>query len=371
MWDKPDLLNAVASLLFASALLLAAYGAVQYVVRLPAFPLRVVRISGVLEHVTLEQVETIVRRELQGNFFTLDLAAARGAFEKLPWVRKVNVRRQWPDRLDVALEEHVPLARWGTAALINTQGEVFTATYDGAPVSREPAVDASVIPVPCASPGSDPKGNPLPPCDAPRLRDATGRESGAALSSAGVASVSGVTSSKGAPVPPSDGAPASSEQGSRLRDAIGRESGAALSSAGVASVSGVTSPKGAPVPPSDGALPLFIGPPESAKEMAIQYGYFQRSLAAIGQVPVQVQVSSRRAWQIRLDSGLVIELGRDSIESRLDRFIAVYDRAVDRLQRKLDYVDLRYPNGFAVRIPALRHELRDKSRRGKAARATG
>jgi len=49
------------------------------------------------------------------------------------------------------------------------------------------------------------------------------------------------------------GAPASSEQGSRLRDANVRESGAALSSAGVASVSGVTSPKGAPVPPSDGA----------------------------------------------------------------------------------------------------------------------
>ena len=49
-------------------------------------------------------------------------------------------------------------------------------------------------------------------------------------------------------------APASSEQGSRLRDATVRESGAAPLSAGVASVSGVTSPKGAPVPPSDGAL---------------------------------------------------------------------------------------------------------------------
>ena len=49
------------------------------------------------------------------------------------------------------------------------------------------------------------------------------------------------------------GAPASREQGSRLRDATVRESGAALSSAGVASVSGVTSPKGTPVPPFDGA----------------------------------------------------------------------------------------------------------------------
>ncbi len=50
-----------------------------------------------------------------------------------------------------------------------------------------------------------------------------------------------------------DGAPASSEQGSRLRDANVRESGSAPSNAVAASVSGVTSPKGAPVPPSDGA----------------------------------------------------------------------------------------------------------------------
>ena len=53
------------------------------------------------------------------------------------------------------------------------------------------------------------------------------------------------------------GAPASSKQGSRLRDAHVRESGAVLSSAGAASVSGVTSPKGAPVPPSDGAQAAF------------------------------------------------------------------------------------------------------------------
>jgi anaerobic selenocysteine-containing dehydrogenase len=73
--------------------------------------------------------------------------------------------------------------------------------------TAEPAVSASVIPAPCASPGSDPKGNPLPPCDAPRLRDANVHESDSALSIAGAASVSGVTFPKGAPVPPSDGAP--------------------------------------------------------------------------------------------------------------------------------------------------------------------
>jgi cell division protein FtsQ len=297
VWDRPDILNPIANLLYAAGFLLAVFGVVLYAVQLPVFRLREVRVGGELAHVTREQVETVIRREVKGNFFTLDLARARAVFEKLPWVRKAYVRRQWPDRLEVALEEHVPLARWGNAALVNTHGEVFAAAYDGAPASRE--------------------------------------------------------------------------QGSRLRDATGGESGAAPSSAGVASVSGVTSPKGAPVPPSDGALPLFIGPLESVREIAIQYGYFRRSLAAIGQVPAQVQVSARRAWQIRLESGLTLELGRERIEPRLDRFIAVYERTISPLQRKLDYVDLRYPNGFAVRIHGLKDELQQKRRHGTAARASG
>jgi cell division protein FtsQ len=250
MWDKPEVLNAIASALFAAALLLAAYAAVHYVMRLPAFPLREVGIRGELAHVTLDQIEGIVKREVAGNFFTLDLTQTRAAFEKLPWVRKADTRRQWPDRLEVALEEHVALARWGSAALVNLQGEVFTAAYDG-------------------------------------------------------------------------------------------------------------------------KLPLFVGPQDSVKEIALRYGHFQHSLAAIGQVPVQVQVSPRRAWQIRLDTGLVIELGREHIESRLERFIAVYDRTIHSLQRKLDYVDLRYPNGFAVRIPELKLEAQQKRRSGKAVRATG
>ncbi len=241
MWDKPDVLTTIASLLFAAAFLIVVYGLLHVVVRLPAFPLREIQINGELAHVTLEEIEGVVKRELTGNFFTLDLNATRAGFEALPWVRKANARRQWPDRLEVELEEHVPLARWGAAALVNTYGEVFAAAYDG-------------------------------------------------------------------------------------------------------------------------KLPLFVGPQTSAKEIAIQYRYFQRSLAAIGQVPVQVQVSPRRAWQIRLDSGLIIDLGRDRIESRLDRFIALFESTVGRLRRKLDYVDLRYPNGFAVRIPELKPGPRDQHR---------
>jgi len=46
-------------------------------------------------------------------------------------VRKGARRRQWPQRLEVEPEEHAPLARWNDAALVNADGEVFVADYDG------------------------------------------------------------------------------------------------------------------------------------------------------------------------------------------------------------------------------------------------
>jgi len=241
MWDKPALMNAVANTLFAAAALLVLVAVAMQVAQLPAFSLREVRVGGELKHVTRDQVEDVVRRELMGNFFTINLAATRAAFERLPWVRHANVRRQWPARLDVVLEEHVPFARWATTALVNTHGEVFRAAYDE-------------------------------------------------------------------------------------------------------------------------ELPIFVGPDGAAREIAIQYRYFRRSLGAIGETPVEVQVTARRAWQVKLASGMTLALGRESVEERLARFVTVHDRTLGQLNRRIDYVDLRYANGFAVRIPELRHEKAEPKR---------
>jgi cell division protein FtsQ len=244
MWDRPDLLNRVANALIALALLLAAYGAVWVVVRMPAFALREVHLGGEARHVTRAQVEAILQKELKGTFFTLNLPQLRGAFEKLPWVREVNLRRRWPARLDVNVVEHVPLARWGDVALVNTHGELFEAAYDG-------------------------------------------------------------------------------------------------------------------------KLPTFAGPEGASKEIAIQYDFFRRQLAAIGREPVLVRVTPRRAWQVRLEGGPTLELGRDDIEARLARYLQVHERTVGALQRRIDYVDLRYANGFAVRIPELKGEPAQTGRTAK------
>ena len=127
MWHKPTLLNWIANLLFALSVVVMLYAVLYAVVHLPIFPLREVKVDGQLNHVSREQVQLIVAKHLKGNFFTLDLIKARDAFEKLPWARKVSVRRRWPDKLEVMIEEHQALARWSSVALVNKQGELFHA----------------------------------------------------------------------------------------------------------------------------------------------------------------------------------------------------------------------------------------------------
>ena len=112
----------------ASALLL--YGVGSWLLAQPIFALHKVDIIAPVTHVTPAQVRLVTDRHVRGNFFSVNLEQLRGAFEKLPWVREARITRRWPDTLVVAFSEHVPLARWNDAALLNQQGEVFAAALD-------------------------------------------------------------------------------------------------------------------------------------------------------------------------------------------------------------------------------------------------
>ena len=196
---------------------------------MPVFPLKRVDVKGDLRHVTYQQVSYIVTREFKGNFFTLDLAQVGNGFKKLPWVRNVSVRRQWPDTLEVTLEEHTEMARWADGGLVNTRGELFQAA-------------------------------------------------------------------------------------------------------------------------SNSELPLFRGPEGSAREITELYGQFKTALAVLKLKPVSLSMNERRAWQVKLNTGLNLDLGRDQPGARLDKFVRVYDATIARMPQPVANVDLRYPNGFAVRF---------------------
>src|ERR1035437_1220368 len=113
MWDNADLLNGCANALYALAAAALIYAGAQAAIHSPLLPLRHLALQGELAHVTREQAESAARASTVGTFFGVDLDAVRRTFEALPWVRKVEVRRLWPDRLQVAIEEHLVLARWG------------------------------------------------------------------------------------------------------------------------------------------------------------------------------------------------------------------------------------------------------------------
>jgi len=131
MWDDERQLNAAAATLALMAIVALGYAGVAWLVRQPAFAFREVVVTTPLVHANGAYLEAVVRSELSGTFFTLDLTRARQALAQMPWVRAAGLRRQWPRRLEIEIEEHAPLARWNDAGLVNTRGEVFVADWNG------------------------------------------------------------------------------------------------------------------------------------------------------------------------------------------------------------------------------------------------
>jgi len=124
------LMNLTATLVFAVfGVVLLAAGA-WWVLRQPFFPIAGIKVDGEVTHNNAVTLRANVAPQLAGNFFTVDLARARTAFESVPWVRKAVVRREFPNKLRATLTEHVPVAHWGDEAgskLVNGFGEVFEA----------------------------------------------------------------------------------------------------------------------------------------------------------------------------------------------------------------------------------------------------
>jgi cell division protein FtsQ len=138
MWDNAALLRSIANTLFGFSVCAMLYGVVYYVTHLPGlFPLHSVRLMAAPQRVDTAEVLEVVRNEVRGNFFTVDIKQLRQSLEKLPWVRGVNIRREFPSRLEVQLEEHKALAHWNNSALVNRQGEVFFVGKDWAAQSEQ------------------------------------------------------------------------------------------------------------------------------------------------------------------------------------------------------------------------------------------
>jgi cell division protein FtsQ len=124
------LMNIAATALFALGFALFAAAGAWWAVRHPVFAIAGITVQGEVTHNSAPTLRANVAPQLAGNFFTIDLAAARRAFESVPWVRQAIVKREFPNRLRVLLQEHHAVALWGSESeprLINDRGEVFEA----------------------------------------------------------------------------------------------------------------------------------------------------------------------------------------------------------------------------------------------------
>ena len=97
------------------------------------------------------------------------------------------------------------------------------------------------------------------------------------------------------------------------------------------------------------ALPVFSGPEGSSVMLAKRFQLMSTQLAEIGLGVTALKLNERRAWQVLLNNGLYLLLGRSANESQLARFSEAYKTVLAEQTEKIQSVDLRYTNGFAVR----------------------
>jgi cell division protein FtsQ len=132
MWRDIEAMNAISRALFGLFLLALLTAGLWWLAQRPMFTLKLIRIESMgeeqLRRVNALTIKGTVIPRIKGNFFTANLDNVRLAFEAVPWVRRAAVRREWPNKLVVSLEEHATLGTWGDdGRLLSVRGDVFTA----------------------------------------------------------------------------------------------------------------------------------------------------------------------------------------------------------------------------------------------------
>jgi cell division protein FtsQ len=213
--------------------------ALSWLAKQPVFSLRTIQVDNELAHSNAATLRVNVASKLAGNFFTLDLASARHVFEGVPWIRQAVVRREFPDTLRVALQEHQAVAFWGSdtdARLVNSFGEVFEVNQGD--------VDAE-------------------------------------------------------------------------------------------------------------DLPLLKGPSGQAAQVLLGFNAVAPLFEKLDTTLSELELTHRGSWRAVLESGAVIEMGLGSpadIQARVQRFVATVAQTSSKFDRNLESADLRYPNGYAIKL---------------------
>lgn len=195
------------------------------------FPIREVLFVSEQRMVSSEMLQETIVEHLTSGFFRLRVSEIQESLLLHPWIKQVDVRKQWPNRLVIKLDEHTPAARWGENGMISTTGEVFF-----------------------------PEGS---------LESFTD-------------------------------------------------------------------------------LPVLEGPSIRRTWVWEHYLTMQSILSSHELSIAKLSLAPRGAWQMKLNNGMVIHLGKDDVMKRLKRFVRVYKTHLQSKREAMKYVDLRYTQGLAV-----------------------
>lgn len=138
------LMNATANVLLVVFCLALVASLAQWAANHRVFAIAGISVSGELVHNNALTLRANIAPRLSGNFFTLDLNRARDAFQGMPWVRRAVVHRVFPNRIAVELQEHQPVAYWGSddsSQLLDSFGDVFEANLGEVEQDRLPRLN--------------------------------------------------------------------------------------------------------------------------------------------------------------------------------------------------------------------------------------
>lgn len=116
-------------------------------------------------------------------------------------------------------------------------------------------------------------------------------------------------------------------------------------------------------------LTHLYGPEARREDVFDTWLHLRRQLAPAGLEISRLALDPRGSWSLQLDSGQALLLGREQVDSRLQRFLAVHRQLVD--MNNVERIDLRYPNGLAVtRRPLRPNEERSSANSAEASPST-
>lgn len=96
-------------------------------------------------------------------------------------------------------------------------------------------------------------------------------------------------------------------------------------------------------------LPLFLGPEGKQILMAEYYAKISNLLLPLHFKITRLELAPTQDWLFTLGNDIKMNLGHKDVLTRLSHFVKVYPKIIGDRSAEVEYIDLRYPHGIAIR----------------------